>query len=102
MKPLIIPTFIVLFCTTIAFANNVSIEIKMQSAKQAYNTMTKVPPEGAAGHFIKQGHNINCQYINAPMDGPHGKPVPQNDPLRYSCIIIVNETGIAAATPKAL
>lgn len=76
-------------------AQNLSLTIKGQSAKDAYLFLTgpHVDAEGAAGHLYKRGENIICKYVNADMDDAKGKLIPRQDMRRYSCDIVINRNG---------
>src|SRR6186997_2520986 len=79
------------------YASPVSVQIKLQQAKNIYNTMTgpDVQNEGAAGHLYRTGKSITCIYTNVDMDDLKGNPIPMQDPRRYVCKMQIDANGLA-------
>jgi len=70
--------------------------MKGKPAKELYLFLTgpQVDAEGAAGHLYKRGQNVVCKYVNADADDDNGKPMPQQDPRRYSCVMYLDRNGV--------
>lgn len=81
--------------------NQVTAQIKLQQAKNIYNTMTgpAVQNEGAAGHLYRTGKSIVCKYTDVDMNDSHGHPIPVQDPRRYACTMKFNHNGLATPAP---
>lgn len=89
-----------LFMLNVYAVNTVTVQIKLQQAKNIYNMMTSptVQNEGAAGHLYRTGKSIVCKYINADMDDSHGHSIPSKDARRYICNMKFNQDGLALPT----
>jgi hypothetical protein len=101
----ILPVMVLLmglfFMLNVYAANQVTVQIKLQQAKNIYNTMTgpAVQNEGAAGHLYRTGKSIVCKYTDVDMNDAHGHPVPLQDPRRYFCSMQLDSNGLATPAP---
>jgi hypothetical protein len=85
------------FMINVYAVNQVTAQIKLQQAKDIYNTMTgsTIQNEGAAGHLYRTGKSIVCKYTNVDMDDSHGHSIPRKDARRYFCSMKFNHDGLA-------
>ena len=85
----------------LGFSSAYAVTFKIQNEPaQALYKLLKVQEDGSAGHTTKKGKDVVCQRVNAPVDDAKGKPIPQEDPRRYSCAVSFDKSG--AASPGAL
>lgn len=75
-------------------ASGITLKIEDTRAKTIFESLTKVEPDGAAGHTFKNGKNIRCWMTTADMDDARGKPIPLYDARRYGCSMHIDNTGL--------
>ncbi len=92
-------TLLVLFLLASSSAFAINFKIQNEPARALYKLL-QIKEDGAAGHTYKKAKEVICQRVNAPMDDANGKPIPQEDPRRYSCAVSFDKKG--DATPGKL